>query len=337
MKRKISATVAVLAVLLVAVIAAVPARAQGETEAKIDSLLASYDDLQDAQAKLDFVRRVLAAFPESRYTAPLLDMAKEHCAELERMDEFILLAQEVRGRVESADVLRSIDRVLVATYGEMKDVPHLNEAVAQYIGESEEKFNLFFDLIRAYTEAEAWEPVLQYAERARPLANAEAFKKEFPDRKISDEDLAQRGRNRQAILLTYAGWAKANTGRQEEALDDFQAADKLSVRTYMGFSDGKLDYFWGTTLAGTGDLEAALSRFAPLALYAADEGSQKAMKEAYVKKSGSDAGYDSYLNEQRLKHARTIDDFTLARYDSTMLSLSAFKGKVLLVSFWFPT
>lgn len=336
MKKTFLAT-ALLAALLAAMIAAVPAFSQGETEAKIDSMMAAYDGAKDAQAKLALVREALSAYPESQYTASLLDMAREHCAELEQMDEFIRLANEVRGRVEGADAKKSIDRTLIAAFGEMKDVARLDETAARYIGESEEKFNLFYDLVRAYTDAGAWSPVLQYAERAGRFASAEAFKKDYPDRKMSDEDLAQRGRNRQGLVLTYTGWAKANTGRPEEALKDFEAADALTTRAYMGYSDGKLDYFWGTTLAGDGKLDAALSRLAPLALFLEDEESRNAMKDAYVKKNGSDAGYDAFLKEQRMKHSRAIDDFTLARYDSTMLSLSSFKGKVLLVSFWFPT
>jgi tetratricopeptide (TPR) repeat protein len=336
MKRMFLAT-AVLAALCAALYTALPALAQGEVEEKIDKIMAGYDEAESTQAKLDIIRDALSSYPESKYTATLLSMAKEHYMELGQMDEFVSLAMKVRSQVKSVDAQRDIDGVLVETYGEMKDTPRLDEAAERYIGESEENFNLFYDLIQAYANANGWSAVLKYAGRAEQFANAEAYRKDNPTRKMSDEDLAQRGRNRQGILLAYAGWAKANTGRPDEAFADYEKADALMPRAYMGFSTGDLDYFWGVTLERSGKLDAALSRLAPLALFGGDEKAGESMKEAYIKKNGSDAGYDAFLKDERMKYSRPIDDFTLAQYDSTMLSLSSFKGKVMVVSFWFPT
>jgi hypothetical protein len=105
----------------------------------------------------------------------------------------------------------------------------------------------------------------------------------------------------------------------------------------MGYSYGELDYFWGLTLTQSGLLDDALQRLSPLAIFGEDEDAQQAMKKAYIMKNGGDSNYDEFIKQQRHKYSRPIDDFALAGYDGARLQLSSLKGKVIVLSFWFPT
>jgi len=312
-------------------------KAKITVEQRIDSLMLDYDKAKNDTARLAVCLDVLEKYPESDYTVSLLSTVKSYSEELNRLDDFIPFAERLSKRIISPGIQVLVGRFLAGLYGELKDAGKLDAVAAKLEAAEQKNFMLFYDLIKAYTAVEKWQKVLELSENARFFATAESYKKDYPDREMTDKQIEEHGSNRRGLILTYAGWAKANSGNAKEALADFNKADGLMERTYLEYSDGELDYFWGRTLAGSGDSEKALDRLARKTLFGEDEASGKAMREAYVKMKGSNGGYDEYLSKRRAELAKTIDDFSLARYNGQKLSLSSFKGKVVLLSFWFPT
>ena len=59
--------------------------------------------------------------------------------------------------------------------------------------------------------------------------------------------------------------------------------------------------------------------------------------EIFEKNGGSEDGFDQYLYENRVKHARTIDSFAAEDYEGNKHESKDLMGKVTLVAFWFPT
>lgn len=334
--RKICTLLCVLLVLG-AFTFTVNAQEEDPMETYFNEMEAKYTAAPDDKAKLELCKEALAKYPETDYTVMLLDLARGHSIEVDQVDDFILLAEKIRDQVESPRMKNDIDRLLLETFAEIKDIERLNGMAAKVIGESEKNFNLYYDLVKAFTDAEQWDAVLSYAKKGEQFATPEAYKNDYPDREMTAEELASRGKNREGLLLTYAGWAKAKTGRPVDALSDFAKAEKLVHYTYMNYSYGKLDYYWGLTLIQSGLLDDALNRLSPLAVFGEEEDARQAMKEAYVKKNGSEANYDEFVKQQRLKFSKQIDDFTLADYNGDAVALSSFKGKVIVLSFWFPT
>jgi hypothetical protein len=324
-------------ILLILCVLAAPAPAQENVEQVIDSLMSEYEAAPDDAAKLSICLDVLGRYPESNYTVPLLGIAKDHSAALGKLDDFLLIAEKIRGQVTAEKMQGSIDRFLLETYGEAKHLEKLNVLAEKLTAGEEGNFNLFYDLIRAYTATEQWDRILAYTDQALPFANAEAYKNDFPDRKMTDDEIEERARNREGLLRTYSGWAKAHTGRIEQALEDFKFSDGITQRMYMGHTYGNLDHFWGVTLARAGKIDEALDRLAAKAIFGEDEDARKAMREAYAEKFGNDDQYDAFVEQQRMKLARKIDDFSLAQYTGEPLTLSSLQGKVILLSFWFPT
>jgi hypothetical protein len=308
-----------------------------EMETYFNEMEARYTEAPDDKAKLELCKEALAKYPESDYTMMLLDLAKMHSSELDQLDDYIVLAEDIQSRVEDSRLKSRIDRLLLETYGEAKHLDKLNRTADKLIGAEEKDFNLYYDLIRAFTDAEQWEPVLSYAAKGEQFATPEAYKKDYPDREMTPDELESRGKNRKGLLLTYSGWAKANTGRPVDALKDFEKAEPLVHSTYMGYSYGKLDYFWGLTLTQSGLLDDALQRLSSLAIFGEDEDAGGALKKAFIKKNGDESNYDEFIQQQRRKYSRQIDDFSLAGYDGSLLQLSSLKGKVIVLAFWFPT
>jgi tetratricopeptide (TPR) repeat protein len=327
----------IIVILVCLIASALTVLAQDEMQQFFADMETRYNAAEGDQARLDLCIEVLTKYPDTDYTRMIIGTAESHCSALDKLDEFILLAEKVQGQVESEEVKRWIDQRLLGVFGKTKKIDRLDNMAAKLSASGEENFNLYYDFIRAYTDAEQWAPIMKYAEKADPFANRDAYKKEYEDRDYSDEVLTKRGKNRKGLLLTYTGWALANTGDIETALKNFNDAGTMIMHAYTGQSDGKLDYFWGTTLIKAGKLDEALDRLAPLALYDGDEDAMALMKKAYIKKHGDDAKLDQFLKKQRVKFAKQIDDFTLKKYDGTELTLSSHKGKVIVLSFWFPT
>lgn len=327
--------VTVILVMLCACTLAVSA--QESVEQTIDSLMTVYDAAPDDAAKLAICKDVLHKYPVSNYTVPLLGVAKDHSAALDKMDDFVQFAEEIRGLVTDAKMQKGIDRLLLEAYGEAKLLDKLNILADKLASGDEQNFNLYFDLMKAYAGVEQWDNVLAYSDRARPFATPEAYKNDYPDRKMDDEELQERARNREGMIYTYSGWAKARKGMLDKAFEDFEAADARTKRMYLGDTYGELDYFWGRTLALSGKLDQALDRLAAKAIFGEDEESQAAMREAYIKKHGSEDQYGAFIETQRIRLARRIDDFSLKGYSGEDLTLSSFAGKVIVLSFWFPT
>lgn len=326
-----------LVMLIIICVCALSAAAQESTEQLIDSLMAAYDAAPDDAAKLAVCRDVLTKYPESNYTVSLLGIAKDHSSELDAMDAFVDFAEEIRTRVANPETQQQIDRLLLDAYGAVKRIDKLNLLAQRITSDSKENFNLYYDLVKAYTAAEVWERAAEYAEKARPFATAEAYRIDYPKREMTDEELQERARNREGLIYTYAGWAKAHMGMLQPALEDFAAADARTKRMYMGHTYGELDYFWGRTLANAGKLDQALERLAAKTIFGEDEDARAAMREVFIERQGSEEQFDAYLDQERARLAKHIDDFSLETYSGGQLALSSLAGKVILLSFWFPT
>ena len=65
------------------------------------------------------------------------------------------------------------------------------------------------------------------------------------------------------------------------------------------------------------------------------------LKEIYIKKNGSDSGYDEYVKKMEdetklmeIKNKKPAPDFTLMDIDGKNVSLSNYKGKIVILDFW---
>jgi tetratricopeptide (TPR) repeat protein len=292
---------------------------------------------KDAQERLDLCQEFLAKYPDSNHTPTIVGAAKAQFAALDRSAEFIPMVKELLPKIEDAERLQRIRMALAEAYGEAGATKELTALAKEIVSGDKVTFNTYLPLIRSMVEAEMWDGVLQYAAKADSMANAEAYAKEFPDNKFTPEQLKERGDNRQGLLLTYAGWAKANSGRTAEALQDFQKAEPLVNKHYLGYSADELDLYWGKTLLMQDQAGAAMDRLASKAIFGNDESAREAYKAAYVKKTGSEEGFETFLDKQRPANARSLENVAFETYDGKKMELANFKGKVLLLAFWFPT
>jgi tetratricopeptide (TPR) repeat protein len=280
----------------------------------------------------DFVTK----FPEHRYSMYLLDTAREACAEMKKLPDFLPLAESVLAAVKTPDAQRGVKAVLIQAYADLGRTDKVKSLSAEVLG-PEANFGNFQTLVPVLAKAGLWPEVTAAVAKAEPLATGESIQKDYPNRQFTPADLDRRANSRKGFLLTYRGWAKANTGAAAEALKDFQAADPLISRNFVGASMDPLDLYWGKALLLTGQFDAAVDRLARPALFGGDPEYQAVLKEVYLKKGGDEAGFDAYLEGLRPKYAKAMVDFTLPDYAGKEFDFASSHGKVTLLAFWFPT
>jgi hypothetical protein len=169
------------------------------------------------------------------------------------------------------------------------------------------------------------------------MANAETFKADYPDASYSEAYIQISGKNRQALLLTFKGWAKANAGQVESALADFALADGLVRRTYLGQPENELYLYWGKTLLAQGNAKGAADKLAPAALFGGQKEALDPLKQAYLATGGNESGFEDFIWKQRKLLAKTADDFTLEDYEGQPRRFADLRGKATLLNFWSPT
>lgn len=209
----------------------------------------NYQAAETVDAKRESIRSFLDGTPESRYTARALDILLcTHEREQAGLEESISYTVKLRTKISDAEVGLEIDLKLSEMYSKAGNVEAFSDIASGTVSSGHLSFSQFIDLIEAAVDVGDWKILERSCEGARPLANAEGFRADYPDNVFSDLEADASGKNRLGMLLTYAGWGKANTNRIESALADFQKAEGLVLKNGLGLADLPLHVFWGKTL-----------------------------------------------------------------------------------------
>jgi len=311
---------------------------QEEMENAYMELRNAYSTAASAAEKLTLVQNYLVRFPESERTARVLSAATYLLSE-EMNDHAgaIAYTKEILTKVEDPEITGAVRLVLVDLYDSPAYAKELKTLAVVMAEAGQQSFSDYLSLIRAATGAEVWTMVQELCQTAQPLANAKTYQADFPDRDFTEDDIQQAGKNRQGLLGTYKGWALAHGGHPDEALRTFAESEGLVRFSYLGVPENNLYLYWGQTLLENQAYDAALLSLSKAAVWGYSKDAMAAARKAYTAKNGHENGFDEYIWSVRQKHAKTIDDFTLLNYQDQKQPLSDLKGKVTLVTFWFPT
>lgn len=317
--------------------------ASGGAEAKTvkdlyGELAESRRDLATTEEKLAVTKDFLDEHPESEVTARALDAVLYYQGEaLGDIEGAIAYGEELRGRVDSAEVVTAIDKVMIPAYGQAGMIDKMLSVAERLAASDDLSFNDHWNVIEAAAGAEKWDVARSYCEKARPLATAESYRADYPKRELSDEELAEAAENRLGMILVMTGWARANQGEIDAALVELAQADTLVPHSYVGTAEYGLDLYRAKTLIMKGDFEGAMDQFAVEALIMRNADAFAGMRKAYALLHGDTTGFDEYASEVHRSVARTMEDFRLSGYDGTTASFSDLRGDVTLLAFWFPT
>jgi hypothetical protein len=284
------------------------------------------------------MKAFLDEYPESEHTVDVADtIFYRQGVEGDDLEGAIAYVQAIREKISDDQIASDLDVRLARMYGRAgmaDDLIVLGERLAV---SDRLSFNQHMELIRAAVEVDGWDIVKTSCENAREFANADTYRADYPSNVFSDEEAEAKGKNRLGMILTYQGWAKANSGQVEEALADFEMADGLVTKNFLGISDYPLNVYWGKTLMLEDKHNEAFERMAVDGLIARNEDAHEALMKSYVAFNGTAEGFGDYATSYQRKVAKTLDDFTLPGFSDGEYSLSDLKGDVTLLVFWHPT
>jgi hypothetical protein len=294
--------------------------------------------MDSAEERVAITKAFLDEYPDSRHTAGAIDVVYWYQGtELDDKAGALSYAEAARARIHDRDVAREVDRLLIGYYGEAGMASAMVELAGQVAAAGALDFDDHWNVIQGAVNAGEWTLARDYCARARKMANAAAFRAEYPDRDLSQEEIEEAVNHRAGMLLVKDGWARANLGQIDEALADFAEADNRIPRYYFDVPEYELDVYWGRTLMMKGAFGAAIERLAAQGLILRNEKALAGLKEAYVGMHGSESGYEEYADELHQSIARPIDDFEMADYEGNPRRFSDLRGDVTLLTLWFPT
>ncbi len=335
MRRSVLVVLVALAALVTAQCAKKPAETADDAWQKARAEL---EKTADTEGSIAILRGYLERFPVTDRTADLLDYLGDlEGKEAGRPAETEALVREILPKLTNEDDRFALDKLLVRMIALEGDRERLAQAVAAVEADRSLSLSDRLDLGQALIDGKAWQLALDQANSALEQDSAETYRAEHPDTKLSDEEIEKAVTARRVDILAGRGWALANLGRTDEALADFRQAEPLATSSYAGVPDSPLFRYWGHTVLEQGDAQRALELLAPDAVMGGNADALADLRRAWEQASPGGATFDDYVWQTRNRLAKPIEGFTLADYEGREVSLGDFSGKVVQLSFWFPT
>jgi len=294
--------------------------------------------LDSTEEKLAVTKKFLDEFPESEHTASAIGAVFYYQGtDLGDMQGAVAFAEAIRAKVSDPEIAKSVDKEMISIYGEAGILPKMLAVADRLSAAGALDFGDHWTIITSALKADNWDLTRGYCGKARKLANAEVYRTEYPDRDLTDEDVAKAVKNREGMLLVSDAWARANQGELDAALSDFATADGLVGRSYIGAPEHDLNLYWGKVLLMKGDHQAAAEKLAVEGLIMRNDEALAGLKKAYVGTHGNETGFDDYTAQLHRSIAKKVDDFELSDYKGERRHFSDLRKDVTLLCFWFPT
>ena len=301
-------------------------------------LVDAYRKAETPEERVDLCKKFIAENPDGPRTALILGEAcRLLIEELDDPTHALRLAASTLELSSDPDVRFDIKKEILTVYAKTGKKEELRALVSELAAEKELGYTDHLAITEATVEAELWDLVFSHSGMCERFATVEAYRADYPKKQISDEDVERSVKRRASWALVYKGRALSRLDRFDEAVTAFTDAKKTTTFSYVGAPETPLYQYWGETLLEQGDADGAMKLLAPEAIMMNDEEALALYEKAYIAKKGRADGFDKHSWTVRNKLARDIEDFTLPRYDGTEFSLSSLEGKVILLTFWFPT
>ncbi len=249
----------------------------------------------------------------------------------------VALAEHQLTVTTDAEIVGAVRGVLLGLYAHPVYAFKLETLVTEHYDPATMTYGQHLNVLEAAAAAESWSLVDAQFKAAMPKANAETFAADYPDRDFSAEEIEVAGRNREGLIVTFAGWSQANQGDAGKAIKMYKQADEMLRKSYLGVPTNDLYRFWGQTLLMQGKSEEGFEKLTLAALYGGDDEADAIARKGYAEFRPGES-FDDFAWTVRTKHAPEMTDFSAGNYQGTVQSFHELKGeKATLVAFWFPT
>jgi tetratricopeptide (TPR) repeat protein len=300
----------------------------------VEEARAAYDAAETADEKFAIARTFFAEYPESDHTADVLAyLAESMVDDLDRPEEARILFEDVVASIADQEVKLGAQVQLAKLYAKTGDRDELRELSHSITQDHKLAYTDYLDLMDTALTAESWDLLVEQSDASLKLATPEAFQAQYEE--MTHEEAEEGGRRRVAYSSAFKGWALANLGQTEAALETFSRAAQSTSYSLLGTDDTDLHFYWGKTLAQAGDPQGAMEKLQVEAIFGSDE-ARETYTECWTAVHGSPNGLDDHLWELRQQHAPELPQFALNDYSGERVSTADFAGKVLLIAAWNP-
>ena len=295
-------------------------------------------EIESPEEKTALCESFLNQFPESEHTGSLAGAVAYYRGEaMEDPAGAVAFLDGLLAKVEDPEMRFGVQMAQFPLAEEIGQAKNLEAIVTDLEAHRALTFSENLEVSEMAAGHELWSLAEIQAVAASTLATAEAYRSEYPDTELTDDEVIAKADNRSVMAATNRGWALAHLHRETEALEVFQAAAPLSQSNYLGVPSTELFSYWGRTALGQGDAERALELLGPTAVLGDNDEAFEAYREAYIAVHEDEAGFEDFLWSARQDLAKVVDDFELPDYEGAINRLGDTRGKVVFLSFWFPT
>lgn len=325
-----------LCLVLVAAVQQDDSRAQ---VTKFREVVEKVQNSTDPDEKIKLITEYLDTTPENQFTSSVVRQATDifinEKSDANRAESFI---KGLLARFKDPKNIFEAKKHLIRVYGEQKDLAGIKSLAADL--QTYPKFG-YWDY-RAIADAartgEFWDYALGYYQKAVEAGSLKGLRKELgPNSRWTDEQVKGLSERRSAPALVWNGWVLAQLKRYDDAEASFKRASDIVHYSYVGVPREELNVYWGKSRFLMGNIEGAIEKLIPDAVFGGNKKAIATLKKAYASKNGNENGFTEFLKKKKAEIAKSAVDFTLDDYKGGKLTLSKLKGKVVFLTFWFPT
>ncbi len=331
-----------ITVMLAAIAAALLIGCGSEPQLSVEDAYGEFKEaireIETPEEKTALCEDFLTQFPESEHTGSLAGAVAYYRGEaMEDPAGAVEFLDGLLAKVEDPEMRFGVQLAEFPLADKIGQANDLEAIVSELQAHRALTFSENLEVGEMAAGHELWSLAESQAVAASTLATADAFRSEYPDTELTDAEVVAKADNRSVMAATNRGWALAHLDRETEALEVFEAAAPLSQSNYLGVPSTELFAYWGRTALDQGDAERALELLGPNAVLGDNDDAMAAYRKAYIAVHEDEAGFEDFLWSARQDLAKVVDDFELPDYEGALNRLSDTRGKVVFLSFWFPT
>lgn len=298
----------------------------------------SIREVESPEEKTALCEDFLARFPESEHTGWLAGaVAYYRGHEMEDAAGAVTVLDGILAAVDDPETQFEVQLSRFPLAQEIGQATDLGAIVSTMEAHRPLTFSEYLEVGEMAAEHELWSLSEAQAAGAATLATPEAFRSDYPETELDDEAITAKSDNRKVLAAANHGWALAHLDRTPEALETFEAAAPFSQSNYLGVPSTNLFAYWGRTALADGDAEKAMELLGPTAVLGDDDEAFDAFREAYTAVHEGETGFEDVVWSTRQDLAKMVDDFELPDYEGALHNFGDTRGKVVFLSFWFPT
>jgi thiol-disulfide isomerase/thioredoxin/tetratricopeptide (TPR) repeat protein len=315
------------------------APAQEPTQQQMKELQTKLNATKDAVKKIEILKEFATQFPKSRHVASAYNYILQlYIRELKDPDKAISFAENIMKTEKIEANKTAVYIFLFNRY--LENNTEQAAKIAEKILNLDIKDSSLYDgiasaLVQVGSDLKLAEKL---SNKAINLSTLQNLKNNPRFRNAAEEYLKRIIEEQLAYYNDTLGWIYFKQGRHEEAIQALEKSLDKSTKDFLQLPFYANTLFnLGTAYMKTNKNEKALPLLIKSLMVSDKPEIHSALKQSYQKKFGSIEGLENFIKNERNKLAQPAPDFTLKNLQGKEVSLSSFKGKVVLLNLFSPT